>query len=115
MRLEHEKQCWKSPWAHVAVTMHGKPLGGIWAEPGVQSALRSERVKSGWTVHKLRHFVVTELFRNGVPAPLVQRLARHSDLVTTQRYADVDTKDVGGAAARLDGTRAEALGQGTKY
>ena len=62
----------------------------------------------------LRHFFVPEVFRNGVAAPMVQRLARHSDLVTKQRYAAVDANDLRAAIARLDGPRAEALGQGTK-
>lgn len=63
-------------------------------------------------MHKLRHFFVTELLRNGVAPPVVQRLARHSDLVTTPRYVDVD--DLRAAIARLGGTRVEAVGEDSK-
>lgn len=66
-------------------------------------------------MHRLRHFFVTELFRNGVSAAVVQRLARHSDLATTQRYADVDASDLRSAIERLDGNGVEAAtrdGQG---
>ena len=41
----------------------------------------------GHPLHSLRHAFVTRLFREGVGAPTVQRLAGHEHLVTTQRYA----------------------------
>lgn len=53
-------------------------------------------------------FFVTELLRSGVLAAVVQRLARHGDLATTQRYADVDATRLRGAIEQLDGKGARA-------
>lgn len=79
----------RGPWAPVSLTAFGKP----WGESGLNQAFQraQERAgRSGWTFHDLRRFFVTELFRNGAPAPAVQLLAGHADLTTTQRYADLD-------------------------
>jgi site-specific recombinase XerD len=50
---------------------------------------------------------VTELFGRGASAPVIQKLVGHSDLATTQRYADVDADDLRGAIALLDGNSVE--------
>jgi site-specific recombinase XerD len=60
-----------------------------------------------WSFHDLRHFFISELFRSGVPAHVVRALARHADLDTTQRYADLDANDLRAAAERLDGNSVE--------
>ena len=62
--------------------------------------------------HSLRHFFITELFRNGVPAPAVQRLAGHAELTTTQLYADMVASDLKAAIATFSvagGAEARAL------
>jgi hypothetical protein len=51
--------------------------------------------------HDLRHFFVTELFRRGVSAPAVQRLAGHAEMSTTQRYADMTAEDLRAAILLL--------------
>jgi integrase len=56
---------------------------------------------SGWSFHGLRHAFVTHLFRRGVPAPVVQRLAGHIHLSVTQRYAHTHTEDLRAAIALL--------------
>jgi len=73
--LERTKANRKSPFGTVALTAYGKP----WGDSGLNQAFKRAKKragKSGWTVHGLRHFFVTELFRNGVSAAVVQRLAR---------------------------------------
>ena len=57
---------------------------------------------TGWRLHDLRHFYVTSLFRARLPAPLVQRLAGHEHLITTQRYAHLVELDLAGVAAELE-------------
>jgi site-specific recombinase XerD len=52
-------------------------------------------------LHDLRHFFVTELFRQGVSAPVVQKLAAHADPSTTQRYADMVASDLTAAIAKF--------------
>lgn len=101
----------KSPWAPVALTALGKP----WGESGLNQAFQraQERAgRTGWTFHDLRHFFVTELFRNGAGAAAIQQLAGHADLATTQRYADLDANDLRSAIERIDGNSVEtALGE----
>lgn len=89
-----------SPWASVAMTALGKP----WGESGLNQAFkRAQRRagRSGLCFHDLRHFFVTELFRKGIGAPTVQRLAGHAELSTTQRYADMTANDLRAAIALL--------------
>jgi integrase len=95
-----------SPWAPVALTARGKP----WGEFGLNQAFgrATERAKlEGWSFHDLRHFFVTELFRNGASAVAIQQLAGHADLATTQRYADLDADDLRSAIDRIDGNGVE--------
>lgn len=92
----------QSTWVNVAFKTRDKP----WSESGLYKAFHKARDSAGydgWTLHDLRHFFVSELFRQGVPAPVAQALARHSVLTTTQRYADVDANDLREAANRLNG------------
>jgi integrase len=87
--------------AIVAPTKAGK----VWGEWGLRLAFMraQKRAKlSGFRFHDLRHFFVTELFRNGAPAPAVQMLAGHADLTTTQRYAHMVTNDLRATIACLD-------------
>jgi len=96
----------KGPWAPVSLTALGKP----WGESGLNQAFKRAQKRagrSGWCFHDLRHFFVTELFRNGASAPAVQLLAGHADLATTQRYADLDANDLRSAVERIDGNSVE--------
>jgi YD repeat-containing protein len=96
----------RGPWAPVTLTALGKP----WGESGLNQAFKRAQKRAkreGWSFHDLRHFFVTELCRNGAPAVAVQQLAGHSDLATTQRYADLDANDLRSAIARFDGNSVE--------
>jgi integrase len=67
-----------------------KPKGEVWGEHELGRRFKSLCKKlglEGWRFHDLRHFFVTELFRQKNSAPVVQRLAGHAVLITTQRYA----------------------------
>ena len=78
--------------------------------PNSRLAVRAGR--SGYSFHSLRHFFITALFRNGVPAPAVQRLAGHAELTTTQLYADMDASDLKAAIATFSvagGANAEGV------
>jgi integrase len=113
VHLERAKAKRRSPWDPVALTKQGKP----WGEFGLNQTFKRAQTRAGrkgWTVHRLRHFFVTELFRSGVSAAVVQRLARHSDLATTQRYADVDANDLRSAIERLDGNGVETAARDRK-
>lgn len=76
-----------------------------WTDASLTNAFRRARDRAGlrgWRLHDLRHFYVTSLFRAGLPAPLVQRLAGHEHLVTTQRYAHLVELDLAGVSGALD-------------
>lgn len=95
-----------SPWGPVAPSSRGE----IWSEFGLRSASRDAASKaaiSGRSFHSLRHFFVTELFRQGASAPTVQALAGHCHLSVTQRYAHTNEADLKAAIAKLRGNSVE--------
>lgn len=82
----------------------GPKPGEPWGEHALRHAFKSACKKlelAGFRFHDLRHAFVTELFRGGTPAPVVQRLAGHEHLTTTQRYAHAQLPDLTAAVARL--------------
>lgn len=86
----------------VTLTEAGTP----WGESGLLQAFRRACKQAGvsesWRLHDLRHFFVTRLFDRGVGAHVVQALAGHEHLSTTQRYAHVGGANLRGAIALLD-------------
>jgi integrase len=104
-RLAKQKH---SPWAEVALTAHGKRWGDFGLHQACQRAQKRGGL-SGWSPKSLRHHFATELFARGASAPVIQKLLGHSDLATTQRYADVDADDLRGAIALLDGNSVETV------
>ena len=90
--------------------------GTTWGQSGLNQALERACKLIGIQVyhfHTLRHHFVTELFRRGVSAPVVQRLAGHADLSVTQRYAHVVGKDLEEAVFLLRGNGVETGGRGS--
>jgi len=83
---------------HIAVTHRGTP----WKQNGLAQAF--ERVLKqgglkGWSVYCLRHYAITSWLRAGIPVHVVQRMAGHVHLSTTQRYVHflkADLEDAGG-------------------
>jgi site-specific recombinase XerD len=79
--------------------------GVAWKEFGLRHAFRRAcvraKVTKAWRFHDLRHAFVTRLFRSGAPANVVQQLAGHLELTTTQRYAHTAAADLAAAIARL--------------
>lgn len=53
-------------------------------------------------VHSLRHTAITRWVNKGIPLPVVQKLARHSDIRTTMRYAHTDLDDLRRAVDGMD-------------
>jgi integrase len=101
--------------AFIAVNVHGKP----WGQHGLREMFRRVAKRVGITqestFHHLRHGFVTVLLDRGVGAHIVQELAGHADLTTTQRYAHAIAKqkhraiDVlnDGEATEMDAVAAE--------
>jgi site-specific recombinase XerD len=77
----------------------------VWGESGLVQALERTCKRLGIPKHRyhaLRHFFVTSLFRGGVPAHDVQRLAGHAALGTTAGYAHHTAQGLRDAIAVLD-------------
>lgn len=88
--------------AHVALSRHGKP----WGQYGLDQAFERVRNRaglSGWSVYSLRHYAITFWLRRGIPVHVVQKMAGHTNLSTTQRYVHFLKGDLEDAARRLSG------------
>jgi site-specific recombinase XerD len=53
-------------------------------------------------VYTLRHYAITTWLRKGIPVHVVQRMAGHRNLSTTQHYVHFLKTDLDDAARRLD-------------
>lgn len=85
---------------HVAVSGRGKP----WSQWGIDSTfgrVSQHAGVEGWSVYCLRHYAITSWLRAGIPVHVVQRMAGHSNLSTTQRYVHFLKGDLEEAARRL--------------
>jgi integrase len=86
--------------AYVARSRRGTP----WGQYGLDQAF--ERVRNrvgltGYSIYALRHYAITLWLRRGIPAHVVQKMAGHSNLATTQRYVHCLKGDLEEAAERL--------------
>lgn len=81
-----------SPRGHISGNAISQRIGRLF---------RSLDIHEKGAVHRLRHSYCTQLSRNGVPPRVIQELMRHSSLVTTQMYIDVDTEEKRRAIAGL--------------
>jgi integrase len=86
----------------------GPERGSLWGEFALGQSFKRYSAKAGivgFRFHDLRHAFVTGLFRSGAPAPVVQSLAGHLHLSTTQRYAHVRREELSEAMQRFGGNR----------
>ncbi|WP_282425705.1 site-specific integrase [Polyangium sp. 15x6] len=85
---------------HVALNERGKP----WGQYGLDQAFERVRKRAGlegWSVYCLRHYAITAWLRAGVPVHVVQKMAGHKHLSTTQRYVHYLKEDLEEAGRRL--------------
>ncbi len=74
-------------------------------EYGLDSAFERVRDRAGlagWSVYALRHYAITTWLRRGIPVHVVQKMAGHRNLATTQHYVHFLKADLEDAARRLD-------------
>lgn len=84
----------------VALNEHGKP----WSQYGLDQAfgrLARRTELAEWSVYSLRHYAITSWLRAGIPVHVVQRMAGHVHLSTTQRYVHFLKADLEDAARRI--------------
>jgi integrase len=87
---------------HIALTARGEP----WGQYGLDQAFERARDRAkltGWSIYALRHYAITLWLRRGVPVHVVQKMAGHSNLSTTQRYVHHLKSGLEDAARRLAG------------
>jgi len=85
---------------HVALSERGAP----WGQFGLDQAFERVRDRTGlagWSIYALRHYAITSWLRAGVQVHVVQRMAGHKHLSTTQRYVHFLKSDLEDAARRL--------------
>ena len=64
-------------------------VGEPWGQYGLDSAfgrIRNRAGFAGWSVYALRHYAITTWLRRGIPVHVVQKMAGHRNLSTTQHY-----------------------------
>jgi integrase len=86
---------------HVALTVEGEP----WGQYGLDRAFERVRDRAGfagWSVYSLRHYAITMWLRRGIPVHVVQKMAGHKNLETTQHYVHFLKEDLEDAARRID-------------
>ncbi|WP_170319930.1 tyrosine-type recombinase/integrase [Polyangium spumosum] len=99
--------------AYVALSDTGEP----WGQSGLKQAFARTSKRAGvegWSVYCLRHFAITAWLRAGIPVHVVQRMAGHTNLSTTQRYVHFLKEDLEEAARRLPVRRRGGNGDGEK-
>jgi integrase len=87
---------------HVAITTEGEP----WGQYGLDRAFERVRDRAGlagWSVYSLRHYAITTWLRKGIPVHVVQKMAGHRNLSTTQHYVHFLKADLEDAARLLAG------------
>lgn len=85
---------------HVALNDDRQPWGQYGIDQAFSRVAKRARV-DGWSVYCLRHYAITSWLRAGIPVHVVQRMAGHRHLSTTQRYVHFLKADLEEAARRL--------------
>jgi integrase len=86
---------------YVALTADGEP----WSQYGIGRAfdrVRNRAGLAGWSVYSLRHYAITSWLRRGIPVHVVQKMAGHKNLATTEHYVHYLKTDLEDAARRLN-------------
>ncbi len=71
-----------------------------WVDTAFRAAVRRSGIAT-LRFHDLRHTFISRLVHQGVALPVIQRLAGHSTIITTMRYAHVTTDQARAAVAKL--------------
>lgn len=95
------------PSAPIAITGKGKPWGQWGLDQAFRRAVRRAGL-SGWSVYTLRHYAITTWLRAGIRVHVVQKMAGHKHLSTTQGYLHLVDGDLEQAARLLEARFAAA-------
>ncbi len=84
----------------VALTSYGKPWGQYGLDQVFQR-LAGRAGIAGFTSYTLRHYAITAWLRAGIPIHVVQRMAGHASIATTQLYLHLVAGDLDDAASKM--------------
>ena len=90
--------------AHADAPLIASQKGGAFTSQTIQQVFRNlyEQVRmDGASSHSGRRTMLTKLAERGVHARVIQQIARHSSLATTQRYIDVNPQQMSAAVELL--------------
>lgn len=81
----------------------GDPLNATYVSKRFKKYVRLARLPETLSFHSLRHTFISWLIMDGVPVPVVQRLAGHADITTTMGYAHLSPDSLSAAMDRVFG------------
>ena len=93
----------------IAVSHRGTPWGQHGLAQAFERVIKQAGLK-GWSVYCLRHYAITSWLRAGIPVHVVQRMAGHVHLSTTQRYVHFLKADLEDAARKIAARGRGAIG-----
>jgi len=83
----------------------GQPLAGAYLYQVVSRYGKRAGLQKHVHPHMLRHTALTNLILRGIPMPMVQRIAGHKNVSTTQVYVHVTNDDIREALERTGETK----------
>ncbi|MBK9263089.1 MAG: site-specific integrase [Polyangiaceae bacterium] len=85
---------------HIATNYLGLPWGQFGLDQAFERVIHRAGLE-GWSIYSLRHYAITSWLRAGIPVHVVQRMAGHVHLSTTQRYVHFLKADLEDAARKI--------------
>ena len=79
---------------------HSSSRPGPWPTPGATAGELEEL--HGWTLHQLRHSLLTHAAEDGTSTPMLLARSRHASVRSLERYARPGPEAVARHAARTD-------------
>lgn len=79
---------------HVFTTLEGKPVRDAYLRKMIAEKGRKAGIKKDVHFHMLRHTYLTELYRRTHDIRVVQEVAGHADISTTQIYTHISGENV---------------------
>ncbi len=84
----------EEPGRHLFLGSRGKKLNQCVAQRAMRDIRRMLGLPETATPHALRHSFATHLLQNGANLREIQELLGHASLSTTQRYTEIDAKEL---------------------
>lgn len=84
-------------------SQEGERLNPTYLSKRFKKYVRLAKLAEDYTFHSLRHTYISWMIQEGVPVPVVQKLAGHADITTTMRYAHLAPDSLSMAVEKVFG------------